>query len=38
LNMKVSYKNKCLIYKSMGIALVRENGGAIDARSGINRV
>ena len=31
-------QNKSLIYKSMDIALVRENGGVIDARSGINKV
>ena len=36
-NMKVSYKNKGLIYESTGIALVRGNGGAIDAGLGINR-
>jgi len=35
--MRVSYKNKSLIYKSMGIALVRKNGGVIGARSGITR-
>jgi len=36
--MKVSYKNESLIYESTGIALVRGNGGAIDARSRINKV
>ena len=36
--MKISYKTRSLIYKSMGIALVGENGGVIDVRVGINRV
>ena len=35
--MKISYKQS-LIYESMGIALVRENGGAIDVRLGINKM
>ena len=38
LNIKISYRTKSLIYKSMGIALVRENGGAMGARSGINKM
>jgi len=38
LNIRVSYKNKSLIYKSTGIALVGENRGAIGARLGINKV
>ena len=33
-NMKIS----SLIYESTGIALVRENRGVIDVRSGINKV
>ena len=37
--MKISYKKKvCLIYESMGIALVGENGGAMGVRSGINKM
>ena len=36
--MRISYKNKSLIYESVGIALVRENEGAIDVRLGINKV
>jgi len=36
--MKISYKTGSLIYKSTGIALVRENGGAMGVRSGINKV
>jgi len=36
--MKISYKKESLIYKSAGIALVRENGGAMGARSGINKM
>jgi len=36
--MKISYKEECLIYKSMSIALVGENGGAMGARSGINKM
>jgi len=31
-------QRECLIYKSMGIALVRKNGGAMDVRSGINKM
>jgi len=31
-------QTESLIYESMGIALVGENGGVIDARSGINKV
>ena len=38
MNIRISYKNKILIYESTGIALVRENGGVIGARSGINKV
>jgi len=36
--MKISYKEESLIYESTGRALVRENRGAIGARSGINKV
>jgi len=36
--MKISYKKEGLIYKSMGIALFRENGSAMGARSGINKM
>jgi len=36
--MKISYKTRSLIYKSMGIALFGENGGAMGARSGINKM
>ena len=36
--MEISYKNKSLIYESTGIELFRENGGAIDVRSGINKM
>ena len=36
--MKISYKTKSLIYKSMCIALVRENGGAMGVRLGINKM
>jgi len=36
--MKISYKRVCLIYKSAGIALVRENGGAMGVRLGINKM
>jgi len=35
---KISYKIKSLIYKSVVIALVGENGGAIGAWLGINKV
>ena len=35
---RILYKNKSLIYESTGIALVRENGGAIGVRLGINKV
>jgi len=38
LNIRMLYKNKSLIYKSMGIALVRENGGVIGVRLGINKM
>ena len=38
MNIRISYKSKSLIYGVMGIALVRENGSAIDARLGINKV
>ena len=31
-------QEESLIYKSMGIALVGENGGAMGARSGINKM
>ena len=40
-NMKISYKTGSLIYKSTGIALVRENGGAMGVmgvRLGINKM
>jgi len=37
-NIKISYKTKSLIYKSTGIALIGENGGAIGVRLGINKV
>jgi len=37
-NINISYKTKSLIYKSMGIALVGENGGAMGATSGINKM
>ena len=37
-NMKISYKTRSLIYESMGIALVGENGGAMGVRSGINKM
>ena len=30
--MRISYKRVCLIYKSTGIALVRQNGGATEVR------
>jgi len=30
--MNISYNGECLIYESTGIALVRENGGAIDGK------
>ena len=36
--MKISYKNLSLIYGSMGIALVGENGGVMCVRSGINKM
>ena len=36
--MRISYKNKSLIYEPVVIALVGENRGVIDARSGINKV
>jgi len=36
--MKISYKTRSLIYKSMGIALFGENGGVMGARSGINKM
>ena len=35
---RILYKNKSLIYKSTGIALVGENGGEIGVRSGINKM
>ena len=38
LNMRISYKNRSLIYESMGIALVRENRGATGAMLGINKM
>ena len=38
MNIKISYKIKSLIYESAVIALVRENGGAIGARLGINQM
>jgi len=37
-NIKISYKTKSLIYKSTGIALIGENGGAIGVRSGMNKM
>jgi len=36
--MKISYKKESHIYESTGIALVGENGGAIDVRLGINKM
>jgi len=36
--MKILYKNKSLIYESMSKELVRENGGAMGARLGINKM
>jgi len=36
--MKISYKKESLIYESPGLALVRENGGAMGARLGINKM
>ena len=36
--MNISYKGESLIYKSTGIALVGENGGAIGVRLGINKM
>ena len=36
--MKISYKTKSPIYKSMGIALVGENGDVMGARSEINKM
>jgi len=36
--MRISYKSKILIYRLMGIALVREIRRAIGAKSGINKV
>ena len=38
MNMKISYKTRSLIYESMGIALVGENGGVMGSRSGINKM
>jgi len=38
LNIKISYKIKSLIYESVVIALVGENGGVIGVRVGINKV
>jgi len=38
LNIRISYKFKGLIYESVVIALVRENGGVIGVRTGINKV
>ena len=37
-NIRISYRNKSVVYESTGIALVRENGGAIGVRLGINKV
>jgi len=36
--MKISYKNKSLIYESMGIPLVGEYRGAMCVRLGINKM
>ena len=36
--MSNTYMNGSLIYESVGIALVRENGGAMGVRSGINKM
>ena len=36
--MKIAYRNKSVIYKSMGIALVGENRGVMGVRSGINKM
>ena len=36
--MKISYKKECLIYESMSIALVGENGGAMGVGLGINKM
>ena len=38
MNIKISYKIESLIYESAVIALVREIGGAIGVRMGINKV
>ena len=38
MNMRISYKGKSLIYGVTVLALVREIGSVIDARSGINKV
>ena len=38
MNIRISYKNKSLIYKSAVIALVGENRGVIGVRMGINKV
>jgi len=37
-NIRILYKNNILIYELAVIALVRENGSAIGARLGINKV
>jgi len=36
--MKILYKIRSLEYESTGIVLVRENGGAMGVRLGINKM